>query len=341
MWPAIMGLFRGVMASDIRRRSRGERHSEYPRCRQAAKAAPDCVPIDCDWREQTVFTAGTRCPALVLLTLTTLLGCLPNPWAMRPTPRQVLASASLRESALRTARFSIELEDSYEVPAALTQALGAQALPSERAQLSGTGQLVFPRSGHMVGNITYRGQQYDQESINANDTIYVKERSGWVVSSVGAYGWGSLVSPLVVPELLGVASSVRDRGDTTIEKARVHHYVLELDRDKLGPVLAGSLQDSPPGSIGRQMVERGNVAFEVWIDRDDQYLRKFLLKIDASIDVQALLAETAAHRPQVSPTPPPSLPPGASFTIRTDDVVTYRDFNVPMVITAPNTRPTP
>jgi len=193
----------------------------------------------------------------------------------------------------------------------------------------------------MIGNIIFKGHKYDEESINANDMIYVKETDGWHRSSVGAYGWGSLVSPLVVPELLGVASSVRDRGDTTIEKARVHHYVLELDRDKLGPVLAGSLQDSPPGSIGRQMVERGNVAFEVWIDRDDQYLRKFLLKIDASIDVQALLAETAAHRPQVSPTPPPSLPPGASFTIRTDDVVTYRDFNVPMVITAPNTRPTP
>lgn len=288
-----------------------------------------------------MFTAGTRSLAPVLLTLTTLMGCLPNPWATRPTPRQVLASASLHESALRTARFSIELDDSYEVPAALTQALGAQTLPSERANLSGSGELVFPRTGHMVGNVTYRGQQYDEESINANDTIYVKERSGWNVSSVGAYGWGSLVSPLIVPELLGVASSVQDRGDTTIEKARVHHYVVELDRDKLGPVLAGSLQDSPPGSVGRQTVERGNFAFEVWTDRDDQYLRKFHLKIDASIDVQALLDETAAHRPQVSPTPGPSLPPGASFTIRTDEVVTYRDFNVPMVITAPNIRPTP
>ena len=186
-------------------------------------------------------------------------------------------------------------------------------MPSDHAELSGTGELVFPRTGHMIGTIKFRGQQSDQESINANDTIYVKVAGGWEVSSVGAYGWGAFVSPLVLPALIDTAATVRDKGDTKIERVPVHHYAIDLDRGKLGPVLAGSLQDSPPGSIARQTVERGNFTFEVWIDRDDLYLRKLLLNVDAPIDLQALLSEHAASHPQPTATPRPPLPPEASF----------------------------
>ena len=280
--------------------------------------------------------ARRRSLSLLVLTLATLTGCTLIPKTVPPTPRQVVASASLHESVLRTARFSIEVDESYDVPEAVTQALGAQALTSHRAQLSGSGELVFPRTGHMIGHITFKGHQYDEESINANDAIYVKETDGWHQSSVGAYGWGSLVSPLIVPALIDTASSIRDRGDTRIEKIPVHHYAVDLDRGKLAPVLAGSLQDSPPGSIGRQTVERGNFSFEVWIDRDDLYLRRLLLNVDTSIDLPALLAALAASQSQPSVTPRPSLPPGTSFAIRTHEVVTYRDFNAPIAITAPS-----
>ncbi len=272
--------------------------------------------------------------ALLLITLIVLSAYTPGLGPPR-TPLQVVASSSTHESTLQTARFSIEQDITQDVPANVSQALGGHTV-SGVSLLSGSGELVFPSSGHMLGQLTYQGQVGQEESINVNNRIYVRDSQRWQVSTVGAVGWGQVGSPLLVPMLLDAASSVQDLGNTRIDNVGVHHYAVFMDRAKLAPVLAGSLRDSPPGSVLRQMVESADFTVEVWIDRGDLYVRRVLLNIDSAIDAIALMASMQPSRSLPAVTPGLSLSSGVTFTIRVHEVVTYRDFNAHLVIKAPS-----
>ena len=275
---------------------------------------------------------------LWLLAALSLSGCA-FPFRVGASPGQVLLVALQTTSALKTAHADYTRTQAYQLPVDYPWPPATLALPPHtfKVDLSGTGEVAFPDRFHYkisvrvgpnfhteVELVSIQGIAYEQDGVHVD--------FGGTVTPTWSKHQNPQnllpVDPFKTLQSLGSTLTPRDLGDTTIGGVRVHHYAMEMDKDKLIAEEASALVDPSLRSALQDAIHKGTFHVEVWIGLDDHLIHR--ISTDESRNETIALDKAQTNS---------ALPPGVSgqgmLAISDKIVLTFHDFNSSVTITTP------
>jgi hypothetical protein len=266
-----------------------------------------------------------------VLALTLLCGC--GAVAQNSeTPQQVVSDAAQKMSRLHAAKFDLAATVLEQLPASLTQSMGAQgaALSNLSLRLSGNGEASFPDKAAMTVSVSTGSVTIDTAVIVIGGQLYLKNPQTGTFSQVSTgnplSAFTGEADPLSGAAILKSAQSIKDLGDTTLNGTAVHHYQIAPDKNKL----AQQASTAQAQALMRSMLQNGSVQLEVWIGSSDHLLYRLKDRTDATVDLAQTIQASGQSLPSGT-----SLPAGSTVHVVANSTLNFHDFNASVTVTPP------
>lgn len=301
---------------------------------------------------------------IMALAAGTLAGC-GSVGPIGETPSAVLATAADKAAALHSFSVAFDASESYPAPASMLNLFGAsgasgasgsQATTTVQAAFKGNIKVVKPDRFALDGSVKFNGLSLNFSTVTIGNDTYTKDlftgqwkkdtkatgASGASGSSGSSDSGKSLdnVDPATFTDLVKYLIIEEALADTDVNGARVHHYKVKLDGDKLKSELArrGVLKAGTNTKAFDDFVKKDAYKMQLWVGTSDHLVRRITVDIDTITDAGTaggfgLGASTSSGGTKshiVRPTPSPQ-PVHVTGHAQLD----FSDFDKPLEVKAP------
>jgi hypothetical protein len=262
------------------------------------------------------------------------------------TPAQLLQKSFSAMQSLKSAHFTLQMNDTVNTSGASTSSTGSSAPRQITIQLSGSGDEVPPQkesSATVTFNLGQLGTQTGVQNMKLSEIVtggklYLKNSKGqWYVLNSSQLSSSPLGGSDATNynKLLQIAqkAQITDHGDENLNGQSLRHLTATFGKDVLKDLLdatgaAGSLNNGSSASQQNMnsiinMIQVQKATMDGWFDESTGYLHRLDIKLGLNIN------------PSATPTTSSSAASG-NVTTNIDTTIDYSNFNQPITITAPS-----
>lgn len=276
---------------------------------------------------------------LVVGGLLLVAGC-GSPSAVAEMPAQVLAASAQKMLEVKYAKFDVTVTAHEDIPPDLNQTLIQAGDPGTVVQSTasdehGSGDVQLTARLRVSFSFRFGSQTIQTETITVEGNTYFKDpQSSTWISNVDGAGLEILsrgVDPAMSPDLLKLASSIKDLGDTQLNGAAVHHYQFTANKNGLAELFVREYRDPSSEPLRREVGLQGTLVAEVWIGNTDRLLHRITQDLDVSVRAADI---ASAYGRQVHFPVTSNL--NAAIHMTSHSVFDFHDFSTPLTIATPS-----
>ncbi len=287
---------------------------------------------------------------LLTITALTLCSCGARGAAVAESPAMVLAAAVKATDNLNSYTIKFVATESFPISGKSLGLFGGSGGSSAisgtfNGHFSGDLKVVKPDKVAIDATAKLNGVSIEFSALQIGADSYSKDllsgtwkkspagsTAGILGGSAGSAGLNNL-DPATFDDLLKYLSVDRTFADTDVDGARVHHYSVKLNPDKLKAELSrkGALADPKANQAFNDFVKQATYNMEVWVGTADHLMRRLTLALDATIDGGSLGGfNLGGSSPKPASTPKP-------VHVTAHAQLDYADFNKSIQVTPPPT----